>query len=81
MYTLSQMTWMTIWGLSFLFVGGFVLWVYGAQKSFFNQGIIKSQDGQSLLPHQQLVPWFVLYGKMAIFAGAGLLLTAAVALI
>jgi hypothetical protein len=81
MYTLSQMTWMTLWGLSFLFVGGFVLWVYGTQKARLAADVFARQDNPSCHPQAHLVQWFFLYGVMAVFAGIGLLLTAAIALI
>jgi hypothetical protein len=78
MYTLSQITWMTLWGLSLLFVGGFVLWVYGAQKQPPTTDVFIQQGDVSRRFHAHLVRWFLLYGSLAIFAGIGCLLTAIV---
>jgi hypothetical protein len=81
MATLSQVTWMTLWGLSLLFVGGLVLWVYGTQKSQADLDVFEPQTGKLPQYRKQLMRWFFLYGEIAVFAGAGLLLTAALFLV
>jgi hypothetical protein len=78
MHTLSQITWMTLWGLSFLFVGGFVLWVYGSQRENLASDESIPQGASSPYLHARIVRWFLIYGALAVFAGIGLLLTAAV---
>lgn len=77
MHTLSQVTWLTLWGLSLLFVGGFVLWVYGSQKENPAADVFVSQSAPSPYLHARLVRWFLVYGGLAVFTGIGLLLTAA----
>lgn len=73
----SQITWMTLSGLSLLFVGGFVLWVYGAQKVHLIANADVLEDAPLRRVHTHLVHWFLLYGGLACFAGTGCLLTAA----
>ena len=67
MSMVSQTLWVTLLGVSFLFVGGFVLWVYGSHKS----------PDSSKKSSAQLAQWFFLYGALVSFAGIGCLLTAA----
>ncbi len=81
MYTLSHVTWMTLWGLSFLFVGGGILWIYGGTDRPLGPSRAEPQTERALLFFRQPVEWFLLYGRAAVFIGAGLLLTAAVSLI
>ena len=81
MHTLSQVTWMTLWGLSLFFVGGFVLWVYGSQKENSAIHDFASPSKSSPYLHAHLVRWFLVYGGMAVFAGIGLLMTSAVLII
>ncbi len=73
MQTHSNVVWLTLFGLSLLFVGGFVLSVYGAREA---QGVsgTESEDARKL--HSDFVHWFLLYGGAAVFTGAGCLLTA-----
>ncbi|MFA4994511.1 MAG: hypothetical protein WC521_04315 [Bdellovibrionales bacterium] len=78
MYTLSQVTWMTLWGLSLLFVGGFVLWVYGTQRERPVWDLSSPENEGAPYLRSYLVRWFLVYGGMAVFAGIGLLLTTAV---
>jgi hypothetical protein len=78
MHTLSLVTWMTLWGLSLLFVGGFVLWVYGAEKPQFVLDGFEQENESPRGLHAEMARWFLLYGAAAAFAGAGLLLTAVV---
>jgi hypothetical protein len=78
MFTLSLITWMTLLGLSLLFVGGFVLWVYGAQKQPPESDVFIQHGDVSRCFHGRLVRWFLLYGSLAIFGGIGCLLTAIV---
>jgi hypothetical protein len=81
MFTLSQVTWMTLWGLSLLFVGGLVLWVYGTQKARSDSDAFAPQTGKLPQYRKQLMQWLFLYGGITVFVGAGLLLTTALALI
>jgi len=81
MHTLSQVTWMTLWGLSLLFVGGFVLWVYGSQKENVTTDDFITPSKKTPFLHAHLVRWFLVYGGLAVFAGIGLLLTSAVLII
>jgi hypothetical protein len=69
---------MTLWGLSLLFIGGFVLWVYGSQKARLPANDA-THTGEA--PRSHLMQWFVLYGAVATFAGVGCLLTAAIMVI
>ncbi|MDR3425221.1 MAG: hypothetical protein P4M13_09175 [Alphaproteobacteria bacterium] len=73
MSMLSQTVWITLLGVSLLFVGGHVLWVYGAQKE--GSKIPLPEAGSKA--DAPLVQWFFLYGAVASFAGIGCLLTAA----
>ena len=77
MGTLSQITWMTLLGLSMLFVGGFVLWVYGAQRPRLSTDALAHEGEVAHKFHTHLVQWFLLYGAVITFAGVGCLLTAA----
>jgi len=74
----SDVTWVTLLGLSLLFVGGFVLWVYSAQppQQVANSNGPEAEAARKL--HTHFVQWFLLYGGAAAFAGAGCLLTALV---
>ncbi len=81
MGTLSQITWMTLLGLSMLFVGGFVLWVYGAQRPRLSADAIAQEDEVVRKFHTHLAQWFLLYGAVTTFAGVGCLLTAAMMVI
>jgi len=76
MATASEITWLTLLGLSLLFVGGFVLWVYGAQpeREAILTDNLEVKNVRTL--HMHLVQWFLLYGAAATFAGVGCLLTA-----
>ena len=77
MTTHAEVTWMTLLGLSLIFVGGFVLWVYGAQRP---PTVIDDTRGAEAAATRKLythfVQWFLLYGAAAVFAGIGCLLTA-----
>jgi hypothetical protein len=77
MQTHNQVLWMTLFGLSLLFVGGFVLWVYGSKRR--TQTVIdmtgpEAEAARKL--HGDFVQWFLLYGGAAMFTGIGCLLTA-----
>ncbi len=77
MSTNVEITWMTLVGLSLLFVGGFVLWVYGTQTAH-NAALISGNEGDgSRQLRTVFVKWFLLYGGAATFAGIGCLLTVA----
>jgi hypothetical protein len=78
MVLFSEVTWATVLGLSLLFVGGFVLWVYGMEKAPASSGVLAQQDDVSRRFHAHLVRWFFLYGVLAVLTGVGFLLTAAV---
>lgn len=76
-----QATWMTVIGLSLLFVGGFVLWVYGAQNAHDTMLSEGAEIDSAKKLRTQLAQWFFLYGLVAVFFGAGCLVTAAVMII
>jgi hypothetical protein len=71
---------MTLWGLSFLFIGGCVLWVYGAQRALFVLNFAQ-QDEVARRFHTHLVHWYLLYGAAATFVGVALLLSVTVMII
>jgi len=77
----SDVTWTTLLGLSFLFVGGFVLWVYSTQspQTTFTATGPEAEAARKL--HTNYVQWFLLYGAAAAFAGTGCLLTALVSIL
>ncbi len=72
----AEVTWLTLLGLSLLFVGGFVLWVYkGESPRDITASGPEAEATQKL--NNGFVQWFLLYGGAASFAGIGCLLTAA----
>jgi hypothetical protein len=80
MATNSEVVWLTILGLSFLFIGGFVLWVYGTyspQNVTLHSAKVTGPEAEATRKlHSHFVQWFLLYGGAAVFAGIGFLLTA-----
>jgi hypothetical protein len=76
MAILFQTTWMTLVGMSLLFVGGLVLWVYGtrAPNPVVSDNAPEADATRKF--HSDLVQWFLLYGAGAVFAGIGSLITA-----
>ncbi len=75
------MTWTVLIGLSFLFVGGFVLWVYGTHTPH-RAGDVAGQEAEATRKfHHHLVQWFFLYGVGAVIIGAICLVAAAIAMI
>ena len=77
MHPHSEVTWLTLLGLSLLFVGGFVLWVYGTQAPRGNGTPSGPEAEAASKLHTHYVQWFLLYGASAAFAGIGCLLTTA----
>jgi len=78
MGTSVEVTWLTLLGLSLLFVGGFVLWVYGMQPMRLPSATAEPEAEAPRNLHAHFVQWFLLYGAAAGFAGIGCLLTATV---
>ncbi|MDR3451001.1 MAG: hypothetical protein P4M15_14885 [Alphaproteobacteria bacterium] len=68
MEPIFKLTWLLLLGLSLIFVGGFVLWVYGAQtrKPVEIDGPERDATRQF---HAHLVKWFFLYGVFAVISG------------
>jgi uncharacterized membrane protein HdeD (DUF308 family) len=77
MATFFHMTWVTLLGISLLFVGGFVLWVYGTHVSHKPIDTDAREAEATHKFHSYLVQWFFLYGIIAIIVGVACLLTAA----
>jgi hypothetical protein len=77
MSPLFQATWLTLLGLSLVFVGGFVLWVYGAQKPRRAVEVGGPEAKATQEFHAHLVQWFFLYGIVAVISGVGCLMVAA----
>ena len=76
MATNLEITWMTLLGVSLLFVGGFVLWVYGTHTTRdMTESSGKEREAARKLD-SHFVQWFLLYGGATVFAGIGCLLTA-----
>jgi len=63
-----QEIWFTLIGVSLLFVGGFVLWVYIAQTPV--PATITGPEAEATRRvHGSLAQWFFLYGIVALFIG------------
>jgi hypothetical protein len=68
--------WSTILALSFMLVGGLVLWAYGARpKTAMADGAGPEAEATRLF-HTRLSRWFFCYGITVIALGSGLLLWA-----
>jgi hypothetical protein len=73
----AEITWLTLLGLSFLFVGGFVLWVYSGEAPR-RASLVSGPEAKAAQKLQGgFAQWFLLYGGATCFAGVGCLLTAA----
>jgi hypothetical protein len=77
MNPLIQTTWLTLLGLSLLFVGGFVLWVYGAHQPREVVEVVGPEQEATRAVHSHLVQWFFLYGIVAVIGGVGCLMVSA----
>jgi len=77
MNPLLQASWLVLIGLSLLFVGGFVLWVYGAQPPRTSVEVGGPESEATREVHTNLVQWFFLYGIVAALGGIGCLMGAA----
>jgi hypothetical protein len=77
--TIIDASWSMIIGLALMFVGGLVLWAYGARRAstigkLAETGIESEATRQF---HQRLSRWFFIYGGLIITLGLALLLWAA----
>ena len=72
-------TWSTIIGLALMFIGGLVLWAYGARQSSsiakFAETGVEAEATRRF--HQRLARWFFTYGCLIITAGLAMLLWSA----
>lgn len=72
-------TWSTISGLALMFIGGLVLWAYGARQtsSIAKYAEVGIEGEATRRFHQRLARWFFTYGSLIITLGLVLLLWAA----
>jgi len=66
--------WSVVFGLTFMLVGGLVLWAYGARKTTGLVGAAGPEAAATQLFHTRLVRWFYVYGMAMMTVGAALLL-------
>jgi hypothetical protein len=81
---LTVATWGTISGLALMFVGGLVLWAYGARRRSWVGGEMAEVGPETEAAHyfhQRLTQWFLVYGSVIVIVGFILLLWAISALL
>lgn len=71
-------TWSTIAGLALMFIGGLVLWAYGARSHSVAKYAEVGMEGEATRRfHQKLARWFFTYGALILTLGLVLLFWAA----
>lgn len=68
--------WNVVLGLSLMFIGGLVLWAYGARHTATTPLTEGPEVDSAKLFHSRLTRWFFTYGVTIIAIGAALLLRA-----
>jgi len=72
----QQAAWAVVFGLTFMLVGGLVLWAYGARRGAVRLDTTGPEAAGTRLFHTRLARWFFMYGVAIVTLGTALLLWA-----